>query len=311
MDRMKDFFRHLFIPHHTNNFKAKLLHIDMFVVYVLLFMLFNVSVRVLTHVSPQILGFATNIVIDTLVSLTNQQRANLGLSPLHYNDKLSQAAAGKANDMFANDYWAHNSPEGKTPWDFIVGAGYRYVYAGENLAKNFSDSNGVVDAWMASPSHRENIVRPEYDEVGFAVVNGKLQGEETTLVVQMFGKSQSSAVAQVAQAAELEIKKPVEVIPSTTSAIPIAEAMPSSPPSLLQIIPVGGVSKKPLFDILSLTRKFSIGLSVMIMGTLIIDGFYVWRKNIVRISGRNLAHVLFLTAITGALWLTTSLGAVL
>src|SRR3989338_7182361 len=114
---------------------------------------------------------------------------------LELNPELSLAAEKKAEDMFARNYWAHNGPNGSTPWDFIKGAGYTYIYAGENLAKDFQNSNDVVQAWMKSPSHRENILRKEYQDIGFAVVNGVLNGEETTLVIQMFGVSSSKSVA--------------------------------------------------------------------------------------------------------------------
>jgi len=104
------------------------------------------------------LGFATDISIQALLKDTNDKRIENGLQPLTLNDQLNQAAAGKAADMFGNNYWAHISPSGKTPWDFILGANYQYVYAGENLAKDFQDSQGVVDAWMNSPSHKENLL---------------------------------------------------------------------------------------------------------------------------------------------------------
>jgi hypothetical protein len=66
-------------------------------------------------------------------------------------------------------------------------SGYDYVYAGENLAKGFNSSQGVHNAWMASKSHRENILNANYREVGIAVVPGELNGDYVILVVQMFG----------------------------------------------------------------------------------------------------------------------------
>jgi hypothetical protein len=110
--------------------------------------------------------------IDTasLLSLTNQQRVAANLSPLVLNSKLSQAAEVKANDMITNNYWAHVSPTGVTPWTLIRQTGYQYQYAGENLAEDYSSAEAVVNAWMNSPGHRKNLLNPKLCEVGFASV---------------------------------------------------------------------------------------------------------------------------------------------
>lgn len=133
------------------------------------------------------MGTSVDITSQELLLFTNQDRQKEGLSALTINNQLSQAAALKATDMFGKNYWAHNAPEGTTPWFFIKEAGYVYVYAGENLARGFNSSEDVVKAWMASPSHRENMLSKNYQDVGFAVVPGKLNGEDTVLVVEMFG----------------------------------------------------------------------------------------------------------------------------
>lgn len=139
--------------------------------------------------SAQVLGYATSISVGDLHALSNTQRANNGLAAMNLNGQLNQAAYAKAQHMFANNYWAHNAPDGTTPWSFISGAGFSYSMAGENLAKNFSTSAGVVDAWMNSPGHRANILQGGYDSVGYAAVNGNLQGEDLTLVVAMYAKA--------------------------------------------------------------------------------------------------------------------------
>jgi len=136
---------HWLVPHETNNHRSRALHLNALLSYALLLMVFNLGVRVL-H------SQATDIRVDQLLNSTNAKRQENGLSSLQLNSTLSQAAAAKAADMLTNGYWAHNSPSGKTPWDFIIGSGYRYTLAGENLAKNFQSSDGVVEAWMASPT---------------------------------------------------------------------------------------------------------------------------------------------------------------
>ena len=94
--------------------------------------------------------------------------------------------------MFKNQYFNHISPSNKTPWDFIKAANYTYVYAGENLAIGYDDSTELHNAWMNSPSHRENIMNPNFREIGIAKVSGTYEGASTIIVVQMFG-SQNAA----------------------------------------------------------------------------------------------------------------------
>ena len=192
--------------------------------------------------------------------------------------------------MFEKGYWAHNAPDGATPWDFIHGEGYRYTYAGENLARDFSYSKDVVDAWMASPSHRDNLMRPEYQEIGFAVVNGTLNGSETTLVVQMFGtKREGTAIVQ-------ETKKPI--IPEVS-----AREVDRNPVQL-------GVVNEPAIDMSSLQRNISFMMLGVFMTVLIIDGMMIWKHRTVRIAGHNMAHFIFLLMIAGIVLVGTS-GSVL
>jgi hypothetical protein len=93
--------------------------------------------------------------------------------------------------MIANDYWAHDAPDGTTPWFFVAQAGYDYLSAGENLAHGFATSDETVnsaDGWMNSPLHRANIMNASYEEVGFGIANGaNFQGGESTVVVAMYG----------------------------------------------------------------------------------------------------------------------------
>ena len=133
---------------------------------------------------------------ESLVALTNQKRAEKGLSPLKINYSLEISAITKANDMLANNYWAHNSPQGKTPWFFIRSAGYRYRFAGENLAEGYNSAETVIAAWMVSPSHRANILNRNYKEIGIAIISGNLKGESTTLVVEHFGSSYQTKVTK-------------------------------------------------------------------------------------------------------------------
>lgn len=125
--------------------------------------------------------------VSELVDLTNEARAQVNESPLQIDEKLSLAARNKAVDMLESDYFAHISPSGKTPWYWMDQVQYTYIYAGENLAINFDTPTSTHAAWMASPTHRENIENAEFKEIGIAIAHGNLNGKEATIVVQMFG----------------------------------------------------------------------------------------------------------------------------
>lgn len=175
--------RNIFIPTKRNGYKPYLLRKTALVVYTILLLLVN-SFGGLIGIPK---AMASNITPENIISLTNKERQNYGLSSLSTNAKLSAAAKAKANNMFEEQYWDHYGPNGESPWMFITQSGYVYVYAGENLAKGFRTAEGVVEAWMASPTHKENIISPNYKDIGVAVVSGTLLGKETILVVQMFG----------------------------------------------------------------------------------------------------------------------------
>ena len=131
---------------------------------------------------------AANYTSQEVIALANEDRATLGLEPLNADEKLMQAAMDKAKDMFEKGYWDHYGPNGETPWQFIKGEGYEYKIAGENLAKGYTDAKKMNQAWLNSTTHRENILKPEFSEIGVAVVDGTLEGQDVTLVVQIFAK---------------------------------------------------------------------------------------------------------------------------
>lgn len=129
--------------------------------------------------------------VGTIVTLTNTNRTQNGLGELSTNSTLVASAYAKAKDIIENDYFAHNSPAGKSPWDFINEAGYNYAFAGENLAIGYADANELFNAWMNSQTHRDNILNSNFREIGAAVISGDYQGQETIVTVQHFGASAS------------------------------------------------------------------------------------------------------------------------
>lgn len=128
-----------------------------------------------------------SVLAAVLVDMANQDRAENRLDGLKINPVLTKAAQLKADDMAAKSYFAHTSPEGVDPWHWFDEAGYRFSYAGENLAVDFNDSSAVNAAWMNSPTHRANLLDQHYTEIGVAVSQGFYQGRPTTFVVQEFG----------------------------------------------------------------------------------------------------------------------------
>lgn len=135
--------------------------------------------------------FSSTKVID----LVNQSRLEAGLNAVTENPKLTQAAQDKANDMIKNDYFAHTSPKGVTPWFWLKKEGYAPKSAGENLAINFATAKSQHEGWMASKTHRDNILSPKYKEIGVAVVEGKIDGEKSLITVQFFGTLAMGVVA--------------------------------------------------------------------------------------------------------------------
>ena len=131
--------------------------------------------------------FASDITPQKVIDLANADRKDKGISELAENEKLSQAASDKAEDMVLKNYFAHTSPKGITPWRWIEKENYGYNYAGENLAMDFTSAEKMNEAWLASPTHRANILNEKYKEIGIAVREGVINGHTTTIVVQIFG----------------------------------------------------------------------------------------------------------------------------
>lgn len=130
---------------------------------------------------------ADEISVDSVIDLVNEARKQNGLPSLSENETLHQIAGDKLDDMVKNNYFAHTSPEGLTPWYWFVLNGYDYKYAGENLAINFINVEDQHKAWMESPTHRKNILNSNYQEIGVAVAAGEINGHTSIITVQEFG----------------------------------------------------------------------------------------------------------------------------
>lgn len=128
-----------------------------------------------------------------IIDETNDRRRENGLPPLDENSILDKAAAGKANDMFKNQYFEHKSPSGVGPGDLVQSFGYSYILAGENLILgNFKDEREIVEDWMNSPGHRANILNDRFTEIGVAIIKGTYEGDTVWIGVQEFGLPSST-----------------------------------------------------------------------------------------------------------------------
>lgn len=227
-----------FIPNKENKFHPPALQSTGLVIFSILFVIIPTFYNALTAHQFQVLGYSISISVNELNNFSNQERSAVGLAPLSLNSQLNSAAYAKAQDMFADNYWAHIAPDGTEPWSFIINSGYDYTTAGENLAKNFSYSQGVVAGWMASEGHKANVLNANYQDVGYAVVNGILLGEETTLVVAMYGQQYQPTVAVAGET--------TTITPQPDSVAPAAVAPANTPVNITQEAYVEPTEIKPL-----------------------------------------------------------------
>ena len=184
------------VPHKGNHYRPHLVRLHGITAVLVVAVLMQVAYGFVSSGRLEVLGRVSNISATDLLADTNVERAKSSLPALKVNDELSSAAFMKAKDMFANNYWAHTSPSGVTPWKWIGDAGYNYDVAGENLAKNYPTAQATVYAWMNSTTHRANILNTKYQDVGLAVVDGILDGRDTTLVVAYYGTPVTAAAVE-------------------------------------------------------------------------------------------------------------------
>jgi len=296
------------IPHKSNRHRPHLVRPHGLALVAVAILAIQLSFNMAVTGHPKVLGYASSISADQLVALTNQQRTANGLPALSVDARLVNSSNMKAQDMFTKDYWAHNSPDGTTPWYWFGQAGYSYSYAGENLAKDFDTSSGVMDGWMASSGHRANILSPNYTNIGITVMNGTLLGAPTTLVVAHYGAPVAAAVAPVAPAPtaaptrtvkpalvpQQAAPAPVATVTATTPA-PVPAPAPAPVPAPKQVIATTGQTvtesapspqNYSLVRPLARTQSWATILTIALLGLLLLVYLFthmaVWRKGLHR-----------------------------
>lgn len=304
-----DTLAHLFSPRASNHHKAKILHPSSLLIVAFILGVFQIALRAIPSSNQSVLGYAAQISTTDVIRFTNEKRAAAGLPPVTFNQTLTDAAKEKAQYMIDHDFWAHVAPDGTEPWLFFQKHGYKYRYAGENLARDFSNASSAVDAWMASPTHRDNMLSSKYKDIGVAVVEGDLSGSDTTIVVQLFGTLLSEAPSvPVAKAqtntTEAPKKEPsTTIIPSATGTLtptpteePVVELVAQTEPQ--QLIsgeaPIAADSQTSVFfSQFQTTKGISLAVLSLLFVVTAIDGVIIAKKNIKRRGGRTFAHLAF------------------
>lgn len=291
------------IPHKSNRHRPHLVRPHGLALVAVAILAIQLSFNLAVTGYPKVLGYASSISADQLVALTNQQRAANGLPALTVDSRLVYSSDLKAQDMLNKNYWAHNAPDGTTPWYWFGQAGYSYSYAGENLAKDFDTSSGVMDGWMNSPGHRANILSSHYTNIGITVMNGTLLGAPTTLVVAHYGAPVAVAAAPVAPAPIAAPTRTATPAPVTRPApTPVAAATTPAPvpaptpvPAPKQVIPTTGQTvtesapspqSYSLVRPLARTQTWATILTGALLGLLLVvyllTHMAVWRKGLHR-----------------------------
>jgi len=297
-DDLGDFILKLTYPHERNDHEPWALRSHTLILFLGLIILVQVFSNIYSK-NDNILGFATNINNSEIINLTNQERSKAGLNLLSTNAVLNNAANLKAKDMFEKNYWAHFAPDGTSPWYFFNLVGYRYSWAGENLARDFATSAGVVTAWMNSSGHKANILNPNYTEIGVSNVNGNLEGEDTTLVVQLFGRPLEVAAAPTANNNTGNVQKnPVKIEDELSLTTP-KETVKSQNPQTGEktTIPSSGSGEGVtiqanlgLFKNLTSSQKVTMSLLLLIGILFIFDSVIIFRKRHVRVNSHSFSH---------------------
>ena len=213
----------LFLPCSENDYKIKFLYKNYFALCVIILISLKLLIIPVFVMFPQNIFFA-DISKIALINIINQEREKNNLCLLEDNPALNNAAEYKAQDMLEYNYFEHTSPDGITPWHWFEKVGYKYNFAGENLAIGFLDSQEVYSAWMNSPTHKANLMNPDYQEIGIAVIDGDFNGSQTSVIVQTFGSLQEPLQQQT-----IPIEQPAEPTEYISPIEPIEPVEPIEP----------------------------------------------------------------------------------
>lgn len=137
----------------------------------------------------------TAITPANVIQQMNAYRAAEGLPMLREDARLAKAAADRMRHMEELAYWSHNAPDGMSPFVWLAARDYVHAFAGENLATGFETAPVLVESWMESKGHRDNILSPNYEDVGVAIIDGSTRGPaDGKSIVVLFGSTRPEQV---------------------------------------------------------------------------------------------------------------------
>lgn len=287
-----------FIPHSGNDHRPHILHgHNMRYIIGILFLL-----EIATFLAPTLTrihttgGLEATVLSAVLAQLTNEERQTQNLKILKVNSILNEAAELKAMDMATKSYFSHTNPDGKNPWYWLEQVGYKYQYAGENLAINFSDSKDVTNAWMNSPTHKANIVKGNYTEIGTGVATGIYEGKETVFVAQIYAnplpKTASKTIEEISEISQVvSVEKSTNVLGAETINTPTfwqkAFASPRNTTNIILYVVFGIISFALLLYVFIRMKNhhkdlITNGLIVLtIVGAIFVANYYLSRRNMI------------------------------
>lgn len=146
----------------------------------------------------------------SVIAAINHERASAALPDLHTDQRLMQAAKNKLNDMAAQHYFDHASPTGDMPWDFFDAAGYTYRASGENLARDYFSISSLINSWMNSDTHRDNLLSLVFQDIGVAI--GPADGH--TVVVALFGSTDVKPLVAGVETQDTTVSEPTNLVPT-------------------------------------------------------------------------------------------------
>jgi uncharacterized protein YkwD len=246
MNKVFKAFKHAFIPHKHNDYKPHFFR-EASIISITVVAIVILSISASTSLYIKNTNMTATVLPAVLVDLTNDARTSNSEKALTRNSVLDTAARLKAENMASLGYFAHTSPAGLTPWHWFDEAGYSFVYAGENLAIDFTESVDVEKAWLNSPTHKANILNSHFSEIGIATVDASYQGHPTTYVVQMFGspaitrkeepKVETNVVTEIKpKTEEIKVVKPQIENPIAIASTPSVKGAEVSPSRNLETI---------------------------------------------------------------------------
>src|SRR3989344_720722 len=226
MNKISNFF----IASETNNYSPPALSYKAFLIYGLLMILLRLFLGTLPAHSAAVES-------QTLMDMINSERSSRNLTVLAQNSSLRTAAGQKSQDMIDRDYFAHVDPDGNYVWPKIIAAGYgQYKILGENLAVDFVTSEGMIKAWLDSPTHRANLLHSDFLEQGLIALYGDFQGRYTNLTTSLFGARASGVQTPPAPPPPAPSPNPIPT-PKPAPSAPKPAPPPAAKPTLPQPTP--------------------------------------------------------------------------